>query len=174
MNLEKLVAVSGRPGIFKMAANRANGLIIEDLDTGKKFFAPSRKHQFTPLESISIYTDTEDSTAELKTVFVNMLTQIENNPPISTKSNSTEIKNYFEQILPDFDREKVLVSDIKKLIKWFNFLHARNLLALPTEEELAEVTSEEVEETTSEEVEEATSEEVSEAAVEETTSEEEE
>ena len=164
MNLEKLVAVSGRPGIFKMAANRSNGLIIEDLDTGKKFFAPSRKHQFTPLESISIYTDkedaTEDSTTELKTVFINMLTQIEDNPPISTKSNPTEIKNYFEQILPNFDKEKVLVSDIKKLIKWFNFLHSRNLLALPKEEEKAEETSSEEEvETNSEEVEEVTSEE---------------
>ena len=137
MNLEKLVAVSGRPGIYRMAANRPNGLIIEDLDTGKKFFAPSRKHQFTPLESISIYTDSEDSTAELKTVFINMLEQIENNPPVSTKASSADIKAYFGEILPDFDRDKVLVSDIKKLVKWFNYLNERNLLALPTEEELA-------------------------------------
>ena len=137
MNLEKLVAVSGRPGIYRMAANRPNGLIIEDLDTGKKFFAPSRKHQFTPLESISIYTDSEDSTAELKTVFINMLEQIENNPPVSTKASSADIKAYFGEILLDFDRDKVLVSDIKKLVKWFNYLNERNLLALPTEEELA-------------------------------------
>jgi hypothetical protein len=137
MNLEKLVAVSGRPGIYKMAANRPNGLIIEDLDSGKKFFAPSRRHQFTPLESISIYTETEEATVELKTVFVNMLTQFEANPPIATKSSSTDIKNYFELILPEYDRDKVLVSDIKKLIKWFNYLNQRGLLALPTEEELA-------------------------------------
>jgi len=137
MNLEKLVAVSGRPGIYKMAANRPNGLIIEDLDTGKKFFAPSRRHQFTPLESISIYTETEEATVELKTVFINMLTQIESNPPVATKANSTDIKDYFEVILPEYDRDKVLVSDIKKLIKWFNYLNERELLALPTEEELA-------------------------------------
>jgi len=135
MNLEKLVAVSGRPGIYKMAANRSNGLIIQDLDTGKRSFAPSRKHQFTPLESISIYTMSEDSTAELKTVFVNMLTQVESNPPVSTKASSADVKGYFEQILPDFDRDKVLVSDIKKLIKWFNFLNERNLLELPVEAE---------------------------------------
>lgn len=137
MNLEKLVAVSGRPGIYKMAANRPNGLIIEDLDTGKKFFAPSRRHQFTPLESISIYTETEEATVELKTVFISMLTQLEANPPVATKSSSTDIKNYFEVILPEYDRDKVLVSDIKKLIKWFNYLNERTLLALPTEEELA-------------------------------------
>jgi hypothetical protein len=145
MNLEKLVAVSGRPGIYKMAANRANGLIIQDLDTGKRSFAPSRKHQFTPLESISIYTMSEDSTAELKTVFVNMLTQVESNPPVSTKASSSEVKSYFEQILPDFDRDKVLVSDIKKLIKWFNFLNARNLLELPVEGEVVVAAAEEEE-----------------------------
>ncbi|WMX12654.1 MULTISPECIES: DUF5606 domain-containing protein [unclassified Aureispira] len=137
MNLEKLVAVSGRSGIYKMAANRPNGLIIEDLDTGKKFFAPSRRHQFTPLESISIYTDTEEATVELKAVFISMLTQLESNPPVATKASSVEIKNYFEGILPEYDRDKVLVSDIKKLIKWFNFLNERGLLSLPTEEELA-------------------------------------
>lgn len=137
MNLEKLVAVSGRPGIYKMAANRPNGLIIEDLDTGKKFFAPSRRHQFTPLESISIYTETEEATVELKTVFISMLAQLEATPPVATKSSSTDIKNYFEIILPEYDRDKVLVSDIKKLIKWFNYLNERTLLVLPTAEELA-------------------------------------
>jgi hypothetical protein len=128
MNLEKLVAISGRSGIYKMAANRQNGLIVQDLDNGKRFFAPSRKHQFTPLESISIYTNDHESTAELKHVFDSMLAQIDRNPPVSSKSNSKEIKNYFEQILPDFDQDKVLVSDIKKLIKWFNFLNERQLL----------------------------------------------
>ena len=128
MNLDKLVAISGRSGIYKMAANRQNGLIVQDLDNGKRFFAPSRKHQFTPLESISIYTNDHESTAELKHVFDSMLAQIDRNPPVSSKSNSKEIKNYFEQILPDFDQDKVLVSDIKKLIKWFNFLNERQLL----------------------------------------------
>lgn len=138
MNLEKLVAISGRPGIYKMAANRQNGLIVQDLDNGKKFFAPSRKHQFTPLESISIYTNDQDSTAELKLVFNNMLTQLDSNPPVSTKSNSDEIKAYFEQILPDYDQDKVLMSDIKKLIKWFNFLNERNLLEPISDDQIAE------------------------------------
>lgn len=142
MNLHKLVAVSGRPGIYKMASNRPNGLIIEDLDSGKKIFAPSRKHQFTPLESISIYTDNEEDTVELKTVFKNMLTQVEDNPPADTKSGAREIKSYFEQVLPEYDRDKVLVSDIKKLIKWFNYLHSRDLLSLEDEEEEAVVVAE--------------------------------
>lgn len=140
MNLHKLVAVSGRPGIYKMAANRPNGLIIEDLDSGKKMFAPSRKHQFTPLESISIYTENEEDTVELKTVFRSMLAQIEEIPPVNTKAGAIEIKSYFEQVLPEYDRDKVLVSDIKKLIKWFTFLNERNYLSLEDEaEEVAAV-----------------------------------
>lgn len=143
MNLNKLVAVSGRSGIYRMAANRSNGLIIEDLDSGKKIFAPSRKHQFTPLESISIYTDNDEDTVELKQVFRNMLEQFDTNPPVDTKGGSMAIKNYFETILPEYDRDRVLVSDIKKIIKWFKYLNDRQLLSL--EEEVVEATAEEEE-----------------------------
>ena len=127
MNLENLVAVSGLPGIFKMAANRNNGLIIEDLDTGKKRFASVRKHQFTPLESIAIYTDDGDST-EITNVFRNMLDQYDDNPPIDAKSSQNELFEYFADVLPNYDKDRVHAGDVKKLIKWFKFLHERNLL----------------------------------------------
>jgi hypothetical protein len=67
-----------------------------------------------------------------------MLSQLDSNPPVSVKSNSSDIKSYFSKILPDFDQDKVLVSDIKKLIKWFNFLNERSLLELSQEEEVLE------------------------------------
>jgi hypothetical protein len=129
MNLEDLVSVSGMSGIYKMAANRNNGLIIEDLDSGKRKFASARKHQFTPLESIAIYTDDDDS-VELAKVFRSMLEQLEDNPPVKTSAKSDEVREYFLDILPNHDRDKVHVSDIKKLIKWFTFLNERNLLSL--------------------------------------------
>lgn len=129
MNLEDLVSVSGMSGVFKMAANRNNGLIIEDLDNGKRKFASARKHQFTPLESIAIYTDDDDS-VELTKVFRSMLEQIDDNPPVATNAKSDVVREYFNDILPNHDRDKVHVSDIKKLIKWFNFLKERNLLSL--------------------------------------------
>jgi len=134
MSLEKLIAVSGKGGVYKMLANRNNGLILKDLDNGKKFFASGRSHQFTPLESISIYTNNEEKTVSLADVFSNMKAQIEENPPISTKSKGNEIKTYFAEVLPEYDRHKVLISDIKKIIKWFNFLNERDLLV---EEETA-------------------------------------
>ena len=136
MNLKDLIAVSGISGVFRIAGNRNNGLIIEDLDTGKKKFAPARRHQFTPLESIAIYTD--DDSTELAKVFSNMLEQIDDNPPVNPNAKPDDLREYFADVLPDFDRDQVSSGDIKKVIKWFNFLHERNLLSL--EEETVEET----------------------------------
>ena len=129
MDLKNLIAVSGLPGIYKMAANRNNGLIIEDLDTGKKRFASARKHQFTPLESIAIFTDDGDS-VELKRVFSNMLEQMEDTPPSELGADAEVLHDYFADVLPNYDRDRVYTSDIKKVIKWFNYLHGKGLIIL--------------------------------------------
>lgn len=140
MNLEDFVAVSGLPGVFKMAANRSNGLIVEDLDTKKRKFVSARKHQFTPLASIGIYT--QDDTEELNVIFKTMLEKLESTPPVPHNSDPATVITYFKAILPDYDEDRVYLSDMKKVIKWFNYLQARNLLSLEdpkteTEEELA-------------------------------------
>lgn len=127
MNLEKLIAVSGLSGVYRMAANRSNGLIIEDVQSGKRRFASSRKHQFTPLESISIFTDDGDS-MELKKVFRNMKQQQEDNPPPAASAKSEELHEYFAEVLPTYDRDRVFNGDIKKLIKWFSYLDEAGLL----------------------------------------------
>jgi Domain of unknown function (DUF6852)/Domain of unknown function (DUF5606) len=143
MNLEEYVAVSGMSGLFRLVTNRSNGLVVADLDSGKSKFASSRKHQFTPLASIGIYTETD--TAELSDVFATMLKQLESNPPVPAKSPAEEIVEYFDKILPEFDRDRVNVSDIRKVIKWFNFLNERDLLSLDEEKEKEEeATKEEV------------------------------
>jgi hypothetical protein len=133
MKLDYCVAVSGMSGVFKLAANRDNGLIIEDLDSGKRKFAPARKHQFTPLASIGIFT-LEDST-ELKFIFRTMVEQMEENPVPSTSGSSKELHAYFRKILADYDEDKVHTSDIKKVIKWFNFLNERSLIDMEDEPE---------------------------------------
>ncbi|MCB0629959.1 MAG: DUF5606 domain-containing protein [Lewinella sp.] len=127
MKIEEIMAVSGLPGLYRMAANRNNGLIIEDLQSGKKRFASSRKHQFTPLGSIGIYTD-DGETAELKIVFRNMLDQLDDNPPVDAGASPDELQEYFTDILPNYDRDRVKLGDMKKVIKWFNFLNGKGLL----------------------------------------------
>ncbi|MFK8006998.1 MAG: DUF5606 domain-containing protein [Saprospiraceae bacterium] len=143
MKLDDLVAVSGMSGVYKLAANRNNGLIIEDLDNGKRKFAPARKHQFTPLASIGIFT-LDDST-ELKIIFRTMVEQMETNPVPSANGSSKELHAYFRKILPDYDEDKVHTSDIKKVIKWFNFLNERTLIDMEDEPEETTEKSEEEE-----------------------------
>ncbi len=138
MNLEEYVAVSGMSGLFRLVANRNNGLVVADLDSGKSKFAPSRKHQFTPLASIGIYTETD--TEELSAIFATMLNQLESNPPVSAKASAEDVAEYFSKILPEFDRDRVNISDIRKVIKWFNFLNERDLLSLVEEEKEKEET----------------------------------
>ena len=134
MNLEKLIAVSGLPGLYRMAANRSNGLIVEDLETGKRRFASARKHQFTPLESIAIFTDDGESVA-LKKVFGNMKEQLEDNPPVDSGSSASDLYDYFADVLPNYDPDRVHPGDIKKVIKWFTSLHSSGLLDDHSEEE---------------------------------------
>ena len=133
MNLEPYVAISGKPGIFKLITSRSNGLVVEDIDSEKVKFFSTRSHQFTPLGTVAIYT--LDDSVELKLIFETMLDQYGDNPPPATSAANHELFEYFEKILPEFDEDKVYISDIKKVIKWFNFMKERNLFLASDEEE---------------------------------------
>lgn len=136
MNLENLVAISGLPGVYKMTANRKNGLIVEDFDSKKRKFVSARIHQYTPLASIGIYT--YEDTEALGDVFKNMKDRMTELPPVAQKAAPKEIVAYFREILPEFDEDRVHVSDMKKVIKWFTFLHERDLLQEKEPEAIAE------------------------------------
>lgn len=140
MNIDDFISVTGKPGLFRLTANRGNGLILEEIDSGKSRFFSALRHQFTPLNSISIYTVRD--TMPLENVFRNMLQQYEDNPPINVNSSNEELADYFMDILPDYDQDRVFTGDIKKVIKWFNFLNDRNLLSLE-DDSLADTDEEE-------------------------------
>ncbi len=131
--LNDYLAVSGMPGLYKMVANRKNGLIVEDLKDGRKRFCSVRKHQFTPLGSIAIYTYTD--TVPLREVFQSM--QDSGVVVPVPNSDGASLETYFEQIVPDYDKNRVYTTDIKKLIKWYNYLLESDLLsnALRTDDE---------------------------------------
>lgn len=133
MNLESFIAVSGEGGLFNLIASRSNGLVLESLETGKSKFYSIRKHQFTPLGTVAIYT-LEDSTP-LGDVFQIMLDKKADTPPVSPKSESHVIEEYFESILPDYDEDRVSLKDMKKVIRWFQSLDSKRLLTQTGEEE---------------------------------------
>jgi hypothetical protein len=133
MRLKNMIAVSGHPTLMTLVSTRNNGLILKDPSTGKTNFFSVRSHQFTPLETVGIYTMTD--TVELKDVFRIMLEKLSNNPPCAPKSPNPELMAYFATILPDFDRDRVYPGDVKKVIKWFNSLNELGLLNPGDEEE---------------------------------------
>lgn len=139
MDMEKLVAVSSVSSVMKLVSTKKNGLFLEDFDSKKIRFYTSRKYNFTPLESISIYVESDEETVPLGEVLGKMKTQINDNPPVDANASSDELKAYFEQILPTYNKEQVYVSDIKKIIKWFNYLNERDLLVEKVDTDAADV-----------------------------------
>lgn len=118
--IDEVIAVSGSSNLYKMAVNKSSGLVLEDMSTGKKRFFSARKHQFTPLGSIAIYT--VDDSRPLQEVFEMMqAAEIDFKPP-SHKAPPQEIIDYFEEVMPDYDPDQVHPGDIRKVLKWYNFL----------------------------------------------------
>ena len=143
LNVKTFVAVSGVSGVSKLISARKDGLIIENFDTKERNFVPTRGHEFSPLETISIYTNSNEDVATIAQVFTAMKEQLAENPPPSEKADSPALRKYFALVLPDFDRDRVHISDIKKVIKWFTFLNARDLLKEAVEAPKAEEVVEE-------------------------------
>ena len=120
MEFKEIIAVTGVPGLKKLVANRNDGLILSELDGSNKKFYSNRQHMFSPLENISIYTDND--TVVLLDVMLEMKVQKATNAPVEPNASNDDLRNYLGKILPNFDRERVNISDIKKLLKWFAVL----------------------------------------------------
>lgn len=131
--LDNIVAVSGVAGLMYMETNRSNGLILKDMDNGKKQFYSVRKHQFTPLRSIAIYTYGDSTPIDV--IFEKLYSLKEdNNIADILKSDNRTIANFFRNVLPDYDEDRVYPSDMKKVLKWFDFLDKRNVIVLGTDQ----------------------------------------
>ncbi|MBK7007750.1 MAG: DUF5606 domain-containing protein [Saprospiraceae bacterium] len=133
MKLKNVVAVSGHPGLMTLVSSRNNGLILKDPATGKSSFFSVRTHQFTPLETVGIYTMKD--TVDLKDIFQTMMDKMADLPPVSVKSSGPELMAYFANILPDYDKDRVYPGDVKKVIKWFNNLNDMGFLTAKEEDE---------------------------------------
>lgn len=133
MKLKNIIAVSGHPTLMKLVSTRNNGLILKDPKTGKTNFFSVRTHQFTPLETVGIYTMMD--TIELREVFRRMSEIHEEYPPIHPKSTPKELFDYFGKVLEDFDRDRVFPGDIKKIIKWYNNLKELGYLDMEEEDD---------------------------------------
>lgn len=128
--LKDLMAISGYGGLFRFISQARNGVIVESLETGKRMNAFATM-KVSALEDIAIFT--EEKEIPLEEVLVSLHKYENGGEAISPKSDPDELKDYFSAILPEYDRERVYVSDIKKVLTWYNQLLKYDLLKFDEE-----------------------------------------
>lgn len=119
MELKDILAISGQPGLYKFVAQSMRGVIVESLIDGKRMNA-SATSRVSALTEISMFTEGED--IALADVFTNIWNYTEGKQAISHKESPEKIKEEFAKVLPEYDRERVHVSDMKKCFAWYNTL----------------------------------------------------
>jgi hypothetical protein len=136
MDLTKILAISGKPGLYKMITQTKNGFIVESLLDEKRFpvFAHER---VSTLEEISIFSSGEED-IPLKDVFKTMFEKLEGKAAIDPKSDGAKLQEFFTEMVPEHDSERVYTSDIKKVLSWYNLLLEKELLNFDEEEESKE------------------------------------
>ncbi len=127
--LKGILSISGQPGLFKMVTEVKNSIIVESLLTGKRIPAYSTS-KISALSDISVFTQTGE--IQLKELFEKIQA---NGKVISAKASTNELKAMFAEVLPDYDQDRVYVSDMKKIFQWHQLLSELNLLNDPVEEE---------------------------------------
>lgn len=130
MEYNKIIAVTGLPGLYELLSSKSDGAIVKSLDDKSTRFVSSRVHNFSHLETIEIFTIREN--VNLVDVFNAME---KNGGNLPDEKDAKAIKAYFEKVYPDMDFERVYNSDMKKMVKWFSVLKANNVEIKLTEYE---------------------------------------
>jgi len=125
MNLEKILAISGKPGLYVLQVQTRTGFVAESLVDGKKITV-NLKSNVSLLSEISIYT--YEAEKPLSQIMQTIADKENKGQAISHKEDNATLIAYFKEILPDFDEERVYPSDIKKVLNWYNMLQAKGLL----------------------------------------------
>jgi len=133
MELAKIISVSGKSGLFEIIGNSKSALIVSSIGEGKRQpVLPTER--VSSLDEISIFT--EDDDLPLAEVLIKIREMEKGGPAIEPKSENKELFSYMEKILPDYDRDRVYASDLKKLFTWYNILQAADMIKdLKIEEE---------------------------------------
>jgi hypothetical protein len=126
MEYKEIVAVSGLPGLYQMVSSKGSGAVIRSLADKSTRFASSRIHNFTPLDSIEVFTTSD--TVNLAAVFKKMKAPVGDLTIPDPGADNTLVKEYFKKVFPELDDKKVHLSDLKKMLKWYDILNANELL----------------------------------------------
>lgn len=125
MELKEIVTVSGKNGLFKVVKPTRTGMILESMDAHKTRFVAGTQHRLSLLSEISMYVTTAEGNIALRDVLHNVFAAHGKNPlPVDTKAAPQELTEFMLSVVPDYDRDRVYVSDIKKLVGWYGVLVA--------------------------------------------------
>ena len=124
MELDKVLSISGKPGLYELKAQSRGGFIAESMLDGKKI-AVNLRHNVSLLSEIAIYTYTKE--VPLREVFQKIHDKENGGEAISHKESKGKLEDYFAEVLPDYDVDRVYISDIKKVIQWYNLLVGRGV-----------------------------------------------
>jgi hypothetical protein len=137
MNLKDILAISGEGTLFKFIAQGKNAVIVENLETGRRISAGTTA-KVSALEEISIFTTGEDM--PLGKVMDKIWEKENGGEALSHKLPDNDLKKYFGEAFPEYDKDRVYTSDIRKVLHWYNILHKLNLLVKEEEEKKEEET----------------------------------
>ncbi len=140
MDLKEIMAIGGKPGLYKMVAQAKNGIIVESIIDQKRIQAFT-SDKISSLEEISIFTETEDK--PLKEVLKCFFDKLEGKEAPEFKNDNNKLKAFFAEVLPDYDKDRVYTSHMQKIVSWYNLLIRYNLLDFSDKEETTEETTEE-------------------------------
>lgn len=127
MNVEKILAIAGKPGLFELKIQTRSGFLAESLLDGKKITVGLRSN-VSLLSEISMYTYSEEKPL-VEIMRAIAIKENEGPTAVSPKEDNAKLITYFKEILPDYDEDRVYASDIKKLLNWYNILQAKGLVS---------------------------------------------
>jgi hypothetical protein len=122
MTLDDIATLTGKGGLFKVFKPSKSGVILESLDDARVKLVASPNHRISLLGEISIYVHSKEGTVPLPTVLKKIHDEFGDDLGLDSKAEPNELKSFMKSIVPDYDEDRVYVSDIKKLVKWYEIL----------------------------------------------------
>jgi hypothetical protein len=127
MSFQKILAISGKPGLYELKVQTRSGFVAESLLDGKKITVGLRSN-VSLLTEIAVFTYNEE--VKLIDIFKSIATKENGEATISHKETDDKLKSYFREILPEYDEDRVYTSDIKKIFNWYNILQPKGYVTL--------------------------------------------
>jgi hypothetical protein len=127
MSLQKILAISGKPGLYELKLQTRTGFVAESLIDGKRITVGLRSN-VSLLSEIAVYTYTEE--VKLAEVFKAIAAKEQDGLALSHKESNDIMFSYFREVMPEFDEERVYISDIKKILNWYNMLHPKGIVSI--------------------------------------------